>query len=424
MTVTTDDLPGSSVLAGRGAIRRADDTDAIDGVKPGLVIEPESPEALADMLAWASRERRSLVLRGRGTKLGWGRRPDPIDVILSTRRLNRVLAYAHGDLTATFQAGALLADVNRELGRQRQWLPLDTPFDHTTIGGTIATNDSGSLRQRYGTPRDLLIGIHLATTDGRLVKAGGNVVKNVAGYDLGRLISGSFGSFAAIVSATFKLSPMPVSSQTLVATFRAADAVTASARAVRASQLEPAAFDIHVEADASRQETRYQLLLRFASTPDAIAPQIERARALMRSDSADVVGDDREADVWRQVAHVHGSPSGAVVKMSWLAAALPEVLTLVEDVARAAGPVAFVGRVAVGAGFVRVDADSAGQIAAIERLRSAPGVVGNVVLLRADPDVKEKAGIWGAGGDTANLLQQIKHTLDPAGVLNAGRGPV
>ena len=423
MAVTTDDLPGSTALAGRGSIRRGEAADAIDGVTPGLVVEPDTPEALADMLAWSTRERQSVVLRGGGTKLGWGRRPDPIDFILSTRRLNRVLAHAHGDLTATIEAGATLADVNRELGRHRQWLPLDTPFDGATIGGTIATNDSGSLRQRHGTPRDLLIGIHLATTDGRLVKAGGNVVKNVAGYDLGKLMSGSFGTLAAIVSATFKLSPVPVCSQTMVATFRAR-AVTAAAAAVRASQLEPAAFDIHVAAGASREANRYRLLLRFASTPHAIAPQIERARALMKAESTDVVDGDREADVWREVAHIHGSPSGATVKMGWLAATLDEVLALVEDIARSIGPVEFVGRVAVGAGFLRVNADAAGQIAAVERLRAAPGVVGNVVLLHAAPAVKEKVGVWGAAGDTADLLRQIKHTFDPAGVLNSGRGPI
>jgi glycolate oxidase FAD binding subunit len=424
MSVTTDDLPGSAALAGRGSIRRAEAADGIEDVTPGLIVEPDTPQALADMLAWASRERRSVVLRGGGTKLAWGRRPDSIDLILSTARLNRVLAHAHGDLTATIEAGAALADANRELGRHRQWLPLDSPFDRATIGGTIATNDSGSLRQRYGTPRDVLIGIHLATMDGRLVKAGGNVVKNVAGYDLGKLISGSFGTLAAIVSATFKLSPVPVCSQTLIAPFSTIGAVTAAAAAVRASQLEPTAFDIHLAAGGRRKTSRFRLLLRFASTPDAIGSQIQHARTLMKAESTDVVDGDREGEVWRQLAQIHGSPSGAVVKMSWLAATLGDVLALVENVAGTTGPVEFVGRVAVGAGFVRVNVETAEQITAVERLRAAPRVVGNVVLLRAAPAAKDRVGVWGAGSDAADLLQQLKHVFDPAGVLNAGRGPV
>src|ERR1700736_6267992 len=152
MSSSTQDLPGAALLAGRGSIRSGAADEAIGGVIPTLVVEPDGPEALADMLAWASRERRSVVIRGGGTKLGWGRVPEPIDLILSTRRLNRVLVHAHGDLTATFEGGAPLVDVNRELGRHRQFLALDAAFDGATVGGTIATNDSGSLRHRYGTP--------------------------------------------------------------------------------------------------------------------------------------------------------------------------------------------------------------------------------------------------------------------------------
>jgi len=141
--------------------------------------------------------------------------------------------------------------VNRALGRHGQWLPIESAFDEATIGGAIATNDSGPLRHRYGTPRDLLIGIRLALTDGRLIKAGGNVVKNVAGYDLGKLISGSHGSLAAIVSATFKLSPQPGASSTLVATFEGADALIAALAAITSSQLEASAIEVRAVSSAA-----------------------------------------------------------------------------------------------------------------------------------------------------------------------------
>ena len=160
------------------AVRDGAAADAIDGVQPRYVIEPESAEGLAGLLAWASHEHVSIVLRGRGTKLGWGGRGGRIDLVASMARLQRVLTHAHGDLTATVEAGATVGDLNRELARHGQWLPLQTSFDEATVGGTIATNESGPLRHRHGTPRDLLIGIQLATTDGRLVKAGGNVVKS------------------------------------------------------------------------------------------------------------------------------------------------------------------------------------------------------------------------------------------------------
>src|SRR6185436_4129927 len=181
-----------------------------------VLIRPSSAAEVAAALQRASEARQSIVIRGAGTKGDWGRTAGRIDAVLDMRRMNRILAHEHGDMTATIEAGASLREVNEALAVHGQMLPLDPPFaDRATIGGLLATNDSGPLRHRYGTPRDLVIGIQLATTDGILSKAGGQVVKNVAGYDLGKLVTGSFGSLAAIVSATFKLSPLPAASKTL-----------------------------------------------------------------------------------------------------------------------------------------------------------------------------------------------------------------
>jgi len=177
---------------------------------------PNTPVEMAEMLRRASEQKLSVVLRGAGTKLDWGRPPQRIDATLSTRGLYRLIAHQHGDLTATIEAGATLREVNVALSLHGQWLPLDPPFaSEATIGGILATNDSGPLRHRYGTPRDLVIGTAVATADGVLAKSGGQVVKNVAGYDLSKLLAGSFGSLAAIVNATFKLSPLPAASRTL-----------------------------------------------------------------------------------------------------------------------------------------------------------------------------------------------------------------
>ena len=173
-------------------------------------------------------------------------------------------------------------------------------FDGATVGGTIATNDSGSLRHRHGTPRDLLIGVHLAMTDGRIVKAGGTVVKNVAGYDLGKLVSGSYGSLAAIVSATFKLAPLPTSSRTLVASFNQPDTAATAALAIASSQLEPTCFDLH-GVIGGPQRARYDLVLCFASTREAIAAQLQQLRNLIAADSLDELTGDLEADVWRDL---------------------------------------------------------------------------------------------------------------------------
>jgi glycolate oxidase FAD binding subunit len=410
------------VLAGRGAVRDAETLDSIQGVSPRAIVEPDSPEALAAVLAWSSRETRSLVLRGSGTKLEWGRRPVEVDLVVSTRRLNRVLAHPHGDLTATVEAGATLADVNRELARQGQWLPLNTSFDAATVGGTIATNESGPLRHRHGTPRDLLIGVRLATTDGRLVKAGGNVVKNVAGYDLGKLISGSCGSLAAIVSATFKLAPLPASSATLAAAFRDPAAVAHAVGAIGSSHLDPAAFDLRASTG-----TPYGLLLQFATTPAAVDAQIEEARTRLArlASELDVLTGAAETERWRDHAHRLWDSAGAIVRVSWLPAGLAAVLTLVDDIGRdGARSVELVGRAGVGAGLIRVEGGVATVVRAIERLRGQPKVVGHVVVLRADPAVAQQADVWGPAGDAAALLGAVKRAFDPAGILNAGRGPI
>lgn len=420
MAVTAGDLPGFAAPLGGGMFRPAGAGDAVDGVMPRVVAEPDTPEALADILKWCNGERLAVVIRGGGTKLDWGRRSSAIDVVLSTSRLNRVLAHAHGDLTATVEAGSSIRQFNAQLAGHGQWLPIDVAFDEATVGGTIATNDSGSLRHRYGTTRDVLIGIRLATTDGLLVKSGGNVVKNVAGYDLGRLMSGSLGSLAAIVSATFKLSPRPVASATLVVTCSGAKELSTAAAAIWGSQLEPAAFDVRITAGASR---RHQLLLQFATTPGAIAQQVERAETLVAgAGGTEVIAGSREAELWTSVAHGPWLAGATIVRLSWLQSSLPAVLALVEDLARGAPSIDLVGRVVVGSGLLRIEAGMDAQSAVIERLRGAADVVGNVVVLRADSRIKNAVGVSGPSGDTIQLLREIKRAFDPTGILNGGLG--
>ena len=216
--------------------------DAVDGVTPRFVAEPASGAACAAVLAAASAARQATVLRGGGTKIGWARPVDAVDLVVSTAGLSDLLVHRDGDLTATVGAGVPLSRLNTTLAARGQWLPVDSAFAATTVGGMLATNDSGPLRHRFGTPRDLLIGITLALTDGRLVKSGGTVVKNVAGYDLGKLVTGSYGALAAIVDATFKLLPLPHASATLSAVYTdpsalAADAARARLRAARAARV-------------------------------------------------------------------------------------------------------------------------------------------------------------------------------------------
>jgi glycolate dehydrogenase FAD-binding subunit len=422
------------------------------------VIQPSTAEEAAAAMKRASDTGLSMLIRGAGTKIDWGRPAARIDVVLDMRRLNRVLAHAHGDLTATVEAGATLRDVNDALSRLGQALPLDPPFaDEATIGGILATNDSGSLRHRHGAPRDLVLGVQLATTDGILSKAGGQVVKNVAGYDLSKLVAGSFGSLAAIISATFKLSPIPEASKTVRVTVADEASLAQTVRSVMASQLEPIAFEIHVRSTQNTQTRNvsaspassalrpleslgvapskvegrepqgipslsrdaFIVLLRFASLPKVVDAQVAAASEALKglATSINVVDGDAEPTLWRAHATQLWNGPGAIVRASWLPASIAALLGELPPGAE------MIGRAAIGAGLVRIDGDDSEQARVIAQLRHSPHA-GNVVVRRGSAGLKALADVWGPQGDRERLLSSMKRAFDPNGVLNAGRGPL
>ncbi|HEV8396765.1 MAG TPA: FAD-binding oxidoreductase [Vicinamibacterales bacterium] len=399
--------------------------EAVDGVTPRFVAEPTSGAAFAAALAAAAGGRLSTVIRGGGTKSGWGRPVDAVDLVLSTKSLADLLVHRDGDLTATVGAGVTLARLNTTLSARGQWLPVDSAFLGTTIGGLLATNDSGPLRQRFGTPRDLLIGITLALTDGRVVKAGGTVVKNVAGYDLGKLVTGSHGTLAAIVDATFKLLPLPHASATLRAVYTDPEPLAADAAAIAAGQLEPLAFDVRV-ADTP-DGPRWTLFVRFASSPVAVSTQLEAARALVHGEPT-ALREGLETRAWSEQVGLawESDPStalgaGAVVRCSWLPSRLGELLGLLRAL-RAECGVTFTGRVGAGSGLLRLTGSDAAVGAAVERLRLDTSPVGHVVLLRASRPLRAQVDVWGAAPSAPAAA--LKRALDPASILNAGRGPL
>jgi glycolate oxidase FAD binding subunit len=397
--------------------------DAIDGVLPSAVVAPRTAEAVAATLAWASSQRLSLVLRGGGTKLGWGRPPARLDAILDLRHLNRVVAHRHGDLTVTVEAGAALGDLNRALAAHGQWLPLDPPFaDRATVGGLLATNDSGPARHRFGTPRDLVIGIHLATTDGRLAKAGGQVVKNVAGYDLSKLVSGSCGSLAAIVAATFKLTPLAAASATLVVDATDAEQLAGIVTTIATSQLEPVMLEVRAQRPPGAAKVSSSCLILFASLAASVDAQIAEARARVNAigASADLVTGDAERILWSDHRSRLWSVPGAIVRVSWLPGDLRGFVALLASLEPTAA-LEMIGRAGVGAGLIRIDGEVTAQAAAIRQLRESK-TAGNVVLVRAATELKALVDVWGLTPN-ARLLAAVKRELDPNDTLGADRGP-
>lgn len=398
--------------------RAGTSADAVDGIIPTFFVEPDSADAVAATLEWASREHLTVLTRGAGTKLGWGPAPPAIDILLSTARLNTVVAHRYGDLTATVQAGAVLSNVNRQLAQHRQWIPLDPPWaDCATIGGIVATNDSGPRRHRYGAPRDLIIGVEFARADGKLAKGGGIVVKNVAGYDLPRLMTGAFGSLGVIVTATFKLFPLTTASQTLVVDLNEPRELGLLVANILGSQLTPTAIEFHTPP--------LGLLVRFESIEDAVEQQAAAASMLIREGgfaTSTLVGAE-EKELWAAHGRSVWNGTGAIVKVTLLPS---EVWPMLTSLPALAGPAdyAAAGRAGLGVFLVRIDGDVEMQRRAIAGLRAAlPAGRGSAVIVRGSAALRARADAWGSIGDGLPLMRAVKQRFDPAGILNPGRGP-
>jgi glycolate oxidase FAD binding subunit len=410
--------------ASAGETRPGGLADAIDGVVPEVVATPASAEALAALLKEASRAARPTVIRGGGTKTGWGRRPDRVALQINTTALSRLVAHRYGDLIAIVEAGARLADVNEALAEHGQSLPIDSAFPDSTIGGVLATNDCGPLRHRFGTPRDQLIGVTLATADGTLAKAGGEVVKNVAGYDLGKLLTGSHGTLAAIVSATFKLVPRLMTSQTVHV--KCADAPEAGAIIARvaASQWEPVAVDLRAES----HRPAVDLFIRFASTDEAVGAQVRAVVELLsRTTSAavDVLGGVPEATIWRAQLEDVWAGQDLVVRCGWLPASPEAIVGVLREIdAKESVRAILIGRAGTGAGHVRLSGEADALVRAVERLRARRPQIDHVVVLRALPEIKARLNVWGSHGGAELAMRALKRAFDPEGIMNAGRGPV
>jgi glycolate oxidase FAD binding subunit len=405
-------------IVGAEHMRAATPDDAVDSVQPQMVIEPGSPDEIARVLKTASAAALQVIPRGGATKMNWGNPPRGGDLILSTLRLNRVVEHAWGDMTATVEAGCTLRQLQQTLAEHGQRLALDPPWsDKATIGGILATNDSGPLRIRYGSLRDLIIGITLALADGTLAKSGGKVVKNVAGYDLPKLATGSLGTLGIITQAIFRLHPIPRESRSL--SFSAPDntAMNALVLAILDSKLVPTGLQV-CAADTSLPEVD----LRFEGTAAGCEAQVDQAMRLAAG-SRQV---EAQADVWNAPAALwSGAEPSVVCKFTLLPASMGTFFAKVRGVAERAHLRWRLVAQAVGAGCLRLEGDGAAPDvfpSAIVELRQAlEAHGGSLAVLRCPLEVKSKLDVWGSSGDALPVMKSVKAQFDPTGVLNPGR---
>ena len=416
--------------------------DAVAGVAPRFVARPASVAEAAAVLAAASALGMTSVPRGSGTRLAWGSPPASCDLVIDTSRMNKVLEHAAGDLVVRVEAGVGLDQLAGVLAQAGQRLALDPPGAvangagpgsgaNGTIGGLLATGAAGPLRLRYGTPRDLAIGITVVRADGTVAKSGGKVVKNVAGYDLGKLFAGSYGTLGLIVEAAFRLHPQPAA--TSFVTLDAADADEASGvvAAAAGSPLAPSA----VELDRSARGGPFRVGVLLEGDEDGVAERTARMIELLGSGLAQPFPPAQPSPPpwWGRGAAA--ASEGTLIRITFWAAELARVLAAIDAAASDAGldPAvggsaaagvlyAAVGEEAEPAAVARFTAglrDAVGRPAAVAA-GEGPPAQGSAVVLRAPGGVRAAVDIWGPAPGLS-LMRAIKDQFDPGQTMAPGR---
>jgi len=359
----------------------------VDGLAPERVEQPQDPEQLAEALRVAAERREAVVPVGGGRALGLGAPLERFDVAIETRRLDRVLELSQADMTVSVEAGITLEQVNEELGKVGQILPID-PFNSPghTIGGILAAGLSGPLRLRFGSPRDFVIGLRVALPTGRLVSSGGRVVKNVSGYDMNKLHQGALGALGVIVAASFKVFPRPLFDVTLETQ---PEAPWSEAERALSLPQRPVALELTSEG---------RLLARFWGTREGLA----RMR-----------GELGWAEVAPEVWSDHAARGGqGWARISVPPAHLRQVINSLPGAARWwASP---------GVGVAHWVGDlKPPDIAAARGWAEAAG--GSLVLMSAPAELKRQAGAWGTPPATLDRMRRLRDAFDPERTLSPGR---
>ncbi len=403
-------------LAGNGYARSATAADAVAGVQPKLVVEPGTAHELAEILRLSNDAGLAVIPRGSGTKLGWGNSPGRADLILSTARLTEIIEHAWADLTVTVEAGCTIQRLQETLAQHGQRLALDPLWpEKATVGGVLSTNDSGALRLRFGALRDLIIGVTIALPDGTLASSGGKVVKNVAGYDLPKLVTGALGTLGVITSAVFRLHPLPRNTRSF--SVSAADGIEMQrfVHAVQDSKLAHTFLQSHFSIDASPVS---DILFEGAEAGlNAQETQLRHLSALTRIAEATASTWTAREELWASA----DPATTAIAKISILPATLARTMELVKRTANEHQLRWKTLIYAMGLGWLRLEGKADSLRGALEALRGElQGQGGSLVALHR-PVKMPAFDAWGDAGDALPLMKDVKQQLDPKNTLNPGR---
>jgi glycolate oxidase FAD binding subunit len=406
MTVIASDVAPRLSQAVAGALREAGEQDAVTGVVPRFVVSPTSTEQVCAVLAVADETGLAVVPRGTGTKIGWGAPPERCDVVLDLTGLDQLVEHTAGDLVAVVQAGRRLDDLAQDLAAAGQRLAVDPPR-RGTVGGLVATAATGPARLFAGPVRDLVIGVTVVRADGVLAKSGGKVVKNVAGYDLGKLLTGSFGTLGVLTQVAVRLHPVTESSQWVTVPVASASQAQDVVLRVAHSQLVPSGCELDWLGGSGRLSVRMDGAVN--GVEDRVAPAVG------------LLGPGAEASVtppdWWGAEPAGGD---VLLKVTHETASLGVLLDAVDRAAASEGVAAHTrGSVVVGTVYVCVPAAGAPRF--VERLRAdANRFGGAVVVLDAPVDTHRELDVWGPVRGL-DLMRRVKEQFDPNRVLSPGR---
>jgi glycolate oxidase subunit GlcD len=423
-----------SLIVGDQSARRLPDavgTSQSETRRAPLEVAPQSNEAATQVMRLGIGEDMTVVPAGAATWLDAGNRHERADVIITTRRMTRLVRHEPADLVATAEAGLTLSAFQKQLADAGQWLPIDPPDDgRATLGGVVATGLGGPHSFGFGAARSFVIGMRVVLADGRAIKAGGSVVKNVAGYDLCKLFTGSYGTLGLITELTFKLRPLPPESRTIAASGPLPSLVVAGRKAC--SQLAPVAIELISRRLAENlqiaKETDCALLMRFVGSSQSVVTQTAQALKVLRDDGNRCTVLDDDAQFWARLSAVPMQPSAELV---WRVALRPtDLASLVSDLAELemdeASHPGLHWHAGLGDGRLRAIARAPvyhrEAVRALERLRQkAESLGGSLVLESAPPEVRNEFDAWGAFGSAAELMKRVKAQLDPENRLSPGR---
>ena len=405
----------------------------VDGLIPSAAVRPPSVEALSEVVALANEEGLATIPLGGMTQRSLGNPPRRYDLALDTRSLDRLVQYELADLTVTVEAGMPLTRLGEILAAEGQFLPLEAPRPSTaTIGGMLAAASFGPMSLSYGLPRDWLIGVKVVNADGRITKGGGRVVKNVTGYDMNKLYTGSLGTLCIIVEASFKVAPRPAASTTLSAGFASLEDAMAGAWGLVEGYGGPDALTLLNAAAVDRLElanSGYLLLARFLGREGVVRGRASRAGASLKASGAEDVNelDARQEDSsWQRLVDFPwvGDQTQLAIRCSILPSEVGRLLGRMERVGSSG-----VGHgltADVGTGLVRSlswgeahpeDLKDRLELVTREMRRSK----GAWVVERCPPELKHGLDVWGPPPPGLEIMRRLKLALDPHGILNPGR---